>query len=265
MRPKVGTLIAAFFSLSLGLGLSVPPKDCIRSDANLVALHELFCASMGPAWQCPIGNFTAARDWPTQAVYMKNILAAVVDPATCLNSTVATGIIEWLNTFSTDPEFSMWWWNWYIFQPQYYDMPRKQGARIESPATLGRKCWAFAYLNQIWVDLRPQLIDTMDRTNINITSYVAAYDELLPCLSNYANKSWPTVLPTQRTIQSSAMALVQKLLVSSLSGSAGRTAIIMQLALAFVPLETAGGMTPLHFHFRVMTKATNGVPTSCSL
>jgi hypothetical protein len=180
MRPKLGTLIAAFFSLSLGLGLSVPPKDCIRSDANLVALHELFCASMGPAWQCPIGNFTAARDWPTQAVYMKNILAAVVDPATCLNSTVATGIIEWLNTFSTDPEFSMWWWNWYIFQPQYYDMPRKQGARIESPATLGRKCWAFAYLNQIWMELRPQLIDTMDRTNINITSYVAAYDEAAP-------------------------------------------------------------------------------------
>jgi len=29
-------------------------------------------------------------------------------------------------------------------------MPRKPGERIESPATLGRKCWAFAYLAQQW-------------------------------------------------------------------------------------------------------------------
>ena len=37
-----------------------------------------------------------------------------------------------------------------MFQPQYYDMPRKQGDRIESPWTLGMKCWADAYLSQTW-------------------------------------------------------------------------------------------------------------------
>jgi hypothetical protein len=176
IRFKFGVLIAL---LLLQLRVS-SAHDCIRSDANLVALHELFCASMGPAWQCPTGNYTAARDWPTQSVYMKNILAAVIDTSTCLDTPVATGIVEWLNTFSTDPQLSMWWWNWYVFQPQYYDMPRKQGARIESPATLGRKCWAFAYLSQIWLDLRPHIIDTMKRADINLTSFVVAWDEAAP-------------------------------------------------------------------------------------
>lgn len=176
IRFKFGVLIAL---LLLQLKVS-SAHDCNRSDANLLALHELFCASMGPAWQCPTGNYTAARDWPTQSVYMKNILAAVIDPSTCLDTSVATGIVEWLNTFSTDPQLSMWWWNWYVFQPQYYDMPRKQGARIESPATLGRKCWAFAYLSQIWLELRPHIIDTMKRADINLSSYVVAYDEAAP-------------------------------------------------------------------------------------
>ena len=36
-----------------------------------------------------------------------------------------------------------------MFQVQYYDMPRKPGVRIEAPDTLGRKCWAFSYLDQI--------------------------------------------------------------------------------------------------------------------
>ena len=43
---------------------------------------------------------------------------------------------------------SSWGWAWTVFQVQYYDMPRKPGVRIEAPDTLGRKCWAFAYLDQ---------------------------------------------------------------------------------------------------------------------
>jgi hypothetical protein len=169
--------VTLFLAFVLQRGVFARQEDCRKSDANLSSLHELYCASMGPAWHCPLGNYTAAEDWPTQTVYMKNILAAVVDPATCLDTPVATGIIEWLNTFSTDPQVSMWWWNWYVFQPQYFDMPRKQGARIESPATLGRKCWAFAFLKQIWVALQPQIIETMERAKINLSKYVAAYDD----------------------------------------------------------------------------------------
>ncbi len=168
-----------FVALLFELGLSAA-QDCGKSDANLLALQELYCASMGPAWHCPTGNYTAARDWPNQAVYMRSILSAVVNPSTCLDTPCATRIIEWLNLVSTDPHLSMWWWNWYVFQPQYYDMPRKQGARIESPATLGRKCWAFSYLSQIWGELRPQILETMLRSKIDITSYVAAFDEAAP-------------------------------------------------------------------------------------
>jgi hypothetical protein len=135
-----------------------------------------------------VGNYTAARDWPTQAVYMTNILAAVVDPSTCLHTSAANDIIEWLNTVSLDPQVSMWWWNWFVFQPQYYDMPRKQGARIESPATLGRKCWAFAFLMQSWSLLQPQIIQTMQRAKINLTSYVAAYDEAVPISMKLCNE-----------------------------------------------------------------------------
>lgn len=167
-------------SLLLESGMSFGAPDCGRSDTNLLALHELYCASMGPAWYCPTGNYTAAHDWPTQAVYMRNILSAVVNPSTCLDTPVAAAIIEWLNTVSTDPQLSMWWWNWLVFQPQYYDMPRKQGARIESPATLGRKCWAFAYLSQSWAELRPELLETIVRSKINITLFVAAFDEAVP-------------------------------------------------------------------------------------
>jgi hypothetical protein len=177
---NVKLLVVVIVAFALQVGASATLIDCARSDANILALHELYCASMGPSWRCPLGNYTAARDWPSQAVYMNNILVAVVDPSTCLDTAIASGIVEWLNNFSTDPQWSMWWWNWYIFQPQYYDMPRKQGARIESPATLGRKCWAFAYLAQTWKELRPQIISTMDRAKINLTSLVLAYDDAVP-------------------------------------------------------------------------------------
>lgn len=29
-------------------------------------------------------------------------------------------------------------------------MPHRHGSRVETSATLGRKCWAFGYLRQIW-------------------------------------------------------------------------------------------------------------------
>jgi hypothetical protein len=66
-----------------------------------------------------------------------------------LNTSEASSTVAMLNV--VDPARSPWWTTWLQFQVQYYDMPRRPGARIESPATLGRKCWAFAYLRHIWV------------------------------------------------------------------------------------------------------------------
>ena len=57
-------------------------------------------------------------------------------------------------------------------------MPRKPGARIESPATLGRKCWAFAYLNSIWAELRPALATAMARApaGVSLGGFGAAWE-----------------------------------------------------------------------------------------
>lgn len=170
------------FFLVLPAAAAAAALNCTASDANLVALKSLYCKSMGPAWDCPVGNYSAAGDWPTQVVYMKNILVAVVDPSTCLDTPIAVDLVHWLNFFSTDPQISMWWWNWLVFQPQYFAMPRVQppGERIETPSTLGRKCWAFSFLAQIWGTLRPQILETMSRTDTNLTSFVAAYDAAVP-------------------------------------------------------------------------------------
>ena len=75
-----------------------------------------------------------------------------------------------------DPAKSGWWSTWVQFQVQYYDMPRKPGDRIESPATLGRKCWAFAYLRQVWVTLKPALEAATIAHGLNLRPFIAAWD-----------------------------------------------------------------------------------------
>ena len=59
--------------------------------------------------------------------------------------------LDWLehNQTQINGSTSNWGYTWMVFQGQYYDMPRKPGVRIESPDTLGRKCWAFASLDQL--------------------------------------------------------------------------------------------------------------------
>jgi hypothetical protein len=79
---------------------------------------------------------------------MYDLLHALVAPDTCLNTTEAQRTVAFLSV--VEPSKSPWWSTWVQFQVQYYAMPRKPGDRIESPATLGRKCWAFAYLQQVW-------------------------------------------------------------------------------------------------------------------
>lgn len=65
-----------------------------------------------------------------------------------------------------------------IFQVQYYDMPRKPGARIEAPDTLGRKCWAFAYLSQFW---EPSLLKrTLAPYGLAMPEYIAQFERAVP-------------------------------------------------------------------------------------
>ena len=59
-------------------------------------------------------------------------------------------------------------------------MPRPPGARIESPATLGRKCWAFAYLAQIWPPLRGSLVARTKEAGLDLSAFVKAFDLAIP-------------------------------------------------------------------------------------
>jgi hypothetical protein len=133
-----------------------------------------------------LGNVTAQGDWPNQAIYMHDLLDALVRPDTCLNTSRASETVAWLNF--TDPIKSNWWNTWSVFQPQYYDTPRKQGTRIESPATLGRKCWTHAYLRQIWPPIRPLLDQTIRAAGLDVQSFIAAYDKAWPMTMELCRK-----------------------------------------------------------------------------
>ena len=109
-----------------------------------------------------------------QAIYMGNLLEVLTEPSTCLNTSYARDLISSLEAMNTTT--SPWWNTWLIFQVEYYDMPRKPGERIESPATLGRKCFAFGYLAQIWRALRSALLKAAQAAGESLETFAATYD-----------------------------------------------------------------------------------------
>ena len=162
-------------------------NSCQNSDKQLLHAKNVLCASLGG---CQTSNVTGLGDWPSQAIYMKNLLDVVVAKNTCLNTTTSHQVIAWLAI--TNITSSPWWYTWYKFQIQYYDMPRVPGSRIESPATLGRKCFAFAYLQDIWQNGANQGGLRNALTNINLPSYylnkfVQTFDAAIP-LMNVCNQ-----------------------------------------------------------------------------
>ena len=145
---------------------------CEVSDERLIYLKDVLCSSLGEPTEET--NVTGLGDWPNQAMYMVDLLAALTGKHTCLDTPVAKDTIEWLDIVDVDQ--SMWWWTWEVFQVQYYDMPRKEGDRIESPATLGRKCWAFAYLTQVWPELKIDLQNSLESVGYDISPFYDAWD-----------------------------------------------------------------------------------------
>ena len=153
---------------------------CANSDMILTQLRDVLCKSLST--QCttvhPAPNITSQGDWPSQAVYMNDLLTAIASVpkaynASCLRTQTAKHIIEWL----ADTRMSTPWWNtWLIFQVQYFDMPRLPGTRIESAATLGRKCWAFSYLKDIWVRLKPALSSAMSRSGNDLLTFFDTWE-----------------------------------------------------------------------------------------
>jgi hypothetical protein len=157
-------------------------RDCSASDENLRLKREIVCASLvqPPASWCNYTtNVTASEDWPNQAVYMQAVLDALISPTTCLDTNEASYTVSWLSGPQTNvSEEGSFMWTWQIFQPQYYDMPRKPGDRIEAPDTLGRKCWAMAYLRQLWNETA--LSNALNTAHLDATPYINAADASIP-------------------------------------------------------------------------------------
>ena len=146
-----------FFAFILQVAASVNSDvDCDASDAALKKARGYVCSSLlgntpgGNDW-CPSDVTDADCDWPTQAEYMQDFINLLSSPSTCFNTPYMNDTINWLNGPLADPNTSSsYMWTYLVFQVQYYDMPRKEGTRIESPGTLGRKCWAMAFEKQVW-------------------------------------------------------------------------------------------------------------------
>lgn len=134
-------------------------STCPQSDAQMSILRQTLCRSLvGPTtpWCESDKDIKAHGDWPSQTAYFYELVAFLENSAaSCLNTSYAADTLSWFNGPLSDPSVSgSYAWTWEIFQVQYYAMPRPAGERIESPWTLGEKCWAFTALQQR-VDLAP--------------------------------------------------------------------------------------------------------------
>jgi hypothetical protein len=182
-QPIPASKMRATLMLLLVLAAATPAvhsQDCDASDYALESKRWMVCKSgVGTTGCLPVpSNVTAKGDWPTQVTYMHDLLVAVADPSTCLNTSTARGVVSWLNTNQSDPaDGGTFFGCWQQFQGQYYDMPRKPGDRIESPDTLGRKCWAFAYLNQVAEKdgLLVALQNAAGRAGLELGAFIQSY------------------------------------------------------------------------------------------
>ena len=59
-------------------------------------------------------------------------------------------------------------------------MPRKPGTRIEAADTLGRKCWAMAYLAQTWQRLSAALMSRLHDNQLSIAPLDSSFNTAIP-------------------------------------------------------------------------------------
>ena len=105
-----------------------------------------------------------------------------IDPGTCYDTEYAIDTANWLDGEISDPAVGgSFMWTYLDFQVQYYDMPRNEGERIESPATLGRKCWAMAYNKDVWLAMVPSLTESLTAHGLNPNDkFIGYYNDAIP-------------------------------------------------------------------------------------
>lgn len=174
----VEIMFARHLPLLLGCLLGVE-GTCQSSDAALRSAQLLVCSSLlGPyptSW-CDFPSLTsvsAGESWPSQAVYMAMVSDLLTSPTTCLNTSIAQQVVSWLDGPMADPTISGAFMNqWVVFQFGYYSMPRPPGDRIESPWTLGMKCWAMTFLQQSYPT---QLQSRLSQAGLSAATYLTNY------------------------------------------------------------------------------------------
>ena len=187
MKGLCAVVIVAGLLLSVAVALTVPLSGgCAASDAELRLEREIYCASQ-VGWTCPwcpsTENITnwVNKDWPSQVVYFYDILDTLADNQTCVNTSYAADTARWINLVQSNLSLGgtlLEKWAAPGGQPNYYEMPRHPGERIESPWTLGMKCWAFAYLAQMW---KPApLLAHLKEANLSIPIFVEKYEKAIP-------------------------------------------------------------------------------------
>ena len=179
-------MLIIVLSCGAAAGGAAAGGGCGASDAALLHARKMLCNSLVQGrtpwcrddWQ----NVSASKDWPSQAVYLVDVLEALLAaPAGCLRTPYARDTVGFVNGSQADPGVSgTFMWTWLDFQVQYYDMPRKPGDRIESPDTLGRKCWAFAYLRQLLPALWQPLADRLAPAGLNLRNFTAVSNRAIP-------------------------------------------------------------------------------------
>jgi hypothetical protein len=156
---------------------------CEDSDVALRYSQGVNCAAYvgdkAPSW-CPANGVDPKlvhHDWPSQAVYTWSLLADLMAPTTCLNTTASAAVTTWLESEMVEAAtHGSFGWTLLVFQPGYYTMPRREGERIESPWTLGMKCWAAAFLQQSWLPARDAFVAVLNRHNVNVSKVVGTMD-----------------------------------------------------------------------------------------
>ncbi len=171
--------------LSVAFPLSASGADCSASDAALLAARATVCASLvgtETPW-CPAPpNTTSDGDWPSQATYLTQVPRALVaaGAASCLTTPAAAGVAAWLDGPASNASLpGSPLQTWVGFQASYFVTPRPPGSRLESPGTLGRKCWAFAWLAATW-DGGAALRAALGPAGLSAETFIAAYDAALP-------------------------------------------------------------------------------------
>ena len=137
-------------------------SNCSDFAAALTDARQAWCASIYGGDGVPTCRFPARlrpmvhKDWPSQTVYFLRVLELLGDAApACLaaSAPLVRDVSAWLEGPQANASLGgslLQTWACPSGQPNYFEMPRHLGERIETPWTLGLKCWAFANLVQRW-------------------------------------------------------------------------------------------------------------------